>query len=103
MSKYYPKCGEELVDDAKFCKSCGTNLENMQSPPKSNEYTVPVVESDHKAAIIIGYILAVLIPLFGTIISIYLLTRNPENAKKHGKYMLILAIARWLLPVLLFR
>ena len=102
MSKYCPKCGEELVDNAKFCKNCGTNLENMQSPPKSNEYTVPVVEGDHKVLIIIGYILAVLMPLIGIIISVYLLTRNSVNAKKHGKYILILGIAIWILSALLF-
>lgn len=103
MSRYCPNCGEELVDDAKFCKSCGTNLENRQAPPKKEEYTVPVVESDHKIAIIAGYVLAILMPLFGLIMSVYLWTRTSENAKKHAKYILIVSIARWFLSALLFR
>lgn len=103
MSRYCPNCGEELVDDAKFCKSCGTNLENRQAPPKKEEYTVPVVESDHKIAIIAGYVLAILMPLFGLIMSVYLWTRTSENAKKHAKYILIVSIAIWFLSALLFR
>lgn len=103
MSRYCPNCGEELVDDAKFCKSCGTNLENRQAPPKKEEYTVPVVESDHKLAIIAGYALAILMPLFGLIMSVYLLTRNSENAKKHGKYIIVLSIIIWILSALFLR
>ena len=103
MSRYCPNCGEELVDDAKFCKSCGTNLENRQTPPQKEEHTVPVVENDHKLAIIAGYILAILMPLIGLIISVYLLTRNSENAKKHGKYIIVLSIIIWILSALLLR
>ena len=25
MSKFCPSCGEELLDNAKFCKNCGVN------------------------------------------------------------------------------
>ncbi len=99
MSKFCPFCGEELVDSAKFCKNCGKNVD-IVSPNEnpSQEFNVPVVEKDHKVAIIIGYILAVLIPLFGVFVSVYLLTRNDsENAKKHGKYVLIVAIIVWII------
>ncbi|WP_458453086.1 zinc-ribbon domain-containing protein [Methanobrevibacter sp.] len=105
MSKYCPKCGEELVDNAKFCKNCGTNLENMQNPePTNNNFQVPVVEKDHTIAIIIGYILAVFMSLFGVVVAIYLMTRDSPKAKKHGKYVLILSIVLWVLSRLfLFR
>ena len=96
MSKFCPACGEELVDNAKFCKNCGKNLENgytAQNVNPSQSFHGPVVENDHKAAVIVGYVLAILIPLFGFIVGIYLVTRNDDsqNAKKHGKYVIIVA------------
>ena len=104
MSKFCPSCGEELVDSAKFCKNCGTNLENLEKPRHSNQnqdFQVPLVEKKHTAAIVIGYICAILIPLIGLIISVYLLTRdNSENARKHGKYMLIVTVIVWALSFL---
>lgn len=103
MSKYCPKCGEELVDNAKFCKNCGANLEGIPNPNAKVNYAVPVVEKEHKAAIIIGYVLAILLPLFGIIVSIYLLTRNSSKAKKHGKYILIVGVIVWLISFALFR
>lgn len=97
MSKFCPFCGEQLVDSAKFCKNCGKNVETY-SPNQNQQFDVPVVENEHKTAIIIGYILAVIIPLFGVFASVYLLTRNDsQNAKKHGKYVLIVAIAVWII------
>jgi uncharacterized membrane protein YvbJ len=104
MSKFCPYCGEELVDNAKFCKNCGTNLENLEKARYSNQnqdFHVPTVEKKHTAAIVIGYICAILIPLVGLIISVYLLTRdNSENARKHGKYILIITIIVWVLSFL---
>ena len=103
MSKFCPKCGEELVDNAKFCKNCGANLEGIPNPHQTtnDEYRVPVVEDDHKIAVIAGYVLAILIPLFGFIVGIYLLTRNSQNAKKHGKYVMIVAAVLWIISFLL--
>lgn len=103
MSKYCPKCGEQLVDNAKFCKNCGANLDGIPNPNSRENITVPVVEKEHKAAIIIGYILAILIPLLGIFVSIYLLTRDSGNAKKHGKYVLIVAVIVWFISFLLIR
>ena len=101
MSKYCPKCGEQLIDDAKFCKNCGASLEGIPDPHQfNNNFQVPVVEKDHTAAIVIGYILAVLIPLFGIIIAIYLLTRDSQKAKKHGKYVIVVAVVVWFLSFL---
>ena len=102
MTKYCPSCGEALVDEAKFCKSCGKNLENIVFP-NTSATGIPKVENDHKTAIIITYVLAVLIPLFGIFAAIYLLTRNDsEKAKTHGKYAIILAAAVWIISFVLF-
>ncbi len=104
MTKFCPFCGEALVDEAKFCKSCGKSLEgiNIDNDVGQTNYTqpynVPVVEKSHTAAIVLGYIFALLIPLIGLIIGIYLVTRNDsEKANRHGKYILILAIVIWIL------
>ena len=103
MSKFCPKCGEELVDSARFCKNCGASLEGIPNPHQTTagEYRVPVVEDDHKIAVIAGYVLAILIPLFGFIVGIYLLTRNSQNARKHGKYVMIVAAVLWIISFLL--
>lgn len=107
MSKFCPSCGEKLVDEVKFCKNCGMNLENRQNAENVNHsqsFQVPVVENDHKAAVIVGYVLAILIPLFGFITGIYLVTRNDsQNAKKHGKYVIIVAAIVWFISFMLVR
>lgn len=103
MTKFCPFCGEALVDEAKFCKSCGKSLENInfnnntQQTGYTQPYSVPVVEKSHTAAIVLGYVFAFLIPLIGLILGIYLATRNDsQKAKRHGIFVLILAIAVWI-------
>lgn len=34
MSKFCPKCGEELADDVKFCKNCGETIKTEQENTK---------------------------------------------------------------------
>lgn len=101
MSKFCPACGEEQVDYAKFCKNCGKNLQTMEDNPhvrNTEQFKSESDENTHLFAIVIGYICSVLIPLFGLIFSIYLLTRNDSlKAKKHGKYMLIISVVVWAL------
>ena len=49
--KYCPQCGEQNRDGAKFCESCGTNLENI-APAKQttsnanqkNKYIAPIID-----------------------------------------------------------
>lgn len=94
MSKFCPFCGEELVDSAKFCKNCGKNVEIASPNQSQKQYDVPVVEKEHTAAIVIGYILAILIPLFGVFVSVYLLTRNDsERAKSMGNMFSLLQLS----------
>lgn len=109
MTKFCPSCGEKLADNAKFCKNCGMNLETQQQtqqtdstqPPMQN-YEVPKAENDHMIAIVLGYICAILIPLFGVIFGVYLVTRkDSEKAPFHGKIILAIAIIIWILSIIL--
>lgn len=102
MSIFCPFCGEELVDEAKFCKNCGKNVGNytVNGNDASNTYTYqpPVVEKSHTLATVLGFICAVFIPLAGVIFAIYLITRNDgSNAKKYGIIMLVLAVLVWII------
>lgn len=102
MSKFCPSCGEKLVDNAKFCKNCGTNLETNENVQQT--YQVPMVENDHKLAVILGYICSVLFPLIGIIIGIYLATRSDsKSAPRHGKYIIIIGLVIWIISYLLIR
>lgn len=93
MVKYCPSCGVELPDGANFCKSCGAKINSV---PGAENPQRPAYEESHTLAIVLGYIFAILIPLIGIIIGIYLLTRkNSSKASKHGKYILIVAVVIW--------
>jgi uncharacterized membrane protein YvbJ len=102
MTIYCPFCGEKLVDEAKFCKNCGKNISeySAQFQGSSNNYSYqpPVVENNHTAATVIGFICAILIPLLGFIFGIYLLTRKDSSkAKKYGTIMIIVSALVWLI------
>ena len=90
---FCPSCGEELPEGTKFCRNCGKEMPNIQTV---DTYQAPVAENDHKLAIIAGYVLAILVPLFGFIVGIYLYTRkDSENANKHAKFIMIVAAIVW--------
>lgn len=91
MVKYCPDCGEKLIDNAKFCKNCGAKLNgNVQAGSVGEP---PVFEKSYTVHIVVAYILALLFPLFGAILAVYLVTRkDSESANRHGKYALIVAI-----------
>ena len=102
MTKYCPFCGEELLDEAKFCKNCGKDVsayagfgDNVQG---TNRYNVPVAKKSHTLATVAGFICAILIPLIGAIISIYLITRKDSpKAKRYGIIILVLSIVVWII------
>ena len=105
MTKYCPACGEELIDAARFCKNCGASLDEPHqmgnTHQENTQQFMEASEKSHTAAIVIGYVMAILIPLVGLIIGIYLLTRNDSsNAKRHGKYVLIVTLVVWILSVI---
>ena len=97
MTKYCPTCGEELPDEANFCKSCGSSINGTpgaQVPPR------PLTEKSYTAAIVIGYVCAIFIPIIGLIVGIYLVTRkDSEDAAKHGKFVIVLAVLVWLIGI----
>ena len=106
MSKFCPFCGEELVDDAKFCKNCGKSLENFQNinTDDANDYSYnpPVVENDRTLLYVAGIIFAVLIPIIGIIIGIYLYTRKDSSkAKTRGTITIALAAIVWIFSVII--
>ena len=86
MTKYCPACGEQLIDEARFCKNCGAELNgpqtNVNTHQQNTRQFIESSEKSHTLAIIAGYVMAILIPLIGLIISVYLLTRDSSNAKK---------------------
>lgn len=94
MSKFCPFCGEELVESAKFCKNCGEKLEvnTFKEDNRINSaqgYNPPQIKKSHNLALIAGYLCAFLIPIFGIIIGIYLVSRkDSDTAKRHGKYVI---------------
>ncbi|MBQ2665579.1 zinc-ribbon domain-containing protein [Methanobrevibacter sp.] len=94
---FCPSCGEEQPEGSKFCKNCGKELTNLQ--PSNVQ---PAAENDHMAAVIIGYILAILIPLFGLIAGIYLYTRKDSaNAQKHAKFVILVAVIVWFISFMI--
>ena len=98
MTKYCPNCGDELIDDANFCKSCGSQIGDASVNAYGQTYHSG--EKTYTIAVIIGYIAAVLIPIIGVIIGIYLWTRKDSSDSKHGKYMIIVAAAVWIVSIL---
>ena len=103
MTKYCPKCGEQLIDSAKFCKNCGCKLDDANQNQQTNFHpgTVELPEKSYTAAIVLGYVFSLLIHPIGFIISLYLLTRkDSSNASKHGKYILIISIVIWILSLI---
>lgn len=102
MTKFCPFCGERLVDEAKFCKNCGKNVEKYQKVSDSQSdrqtYQPPAVEKSYTIATVIGFLCALLFPLFGIIIGIYLATRNDSTkAKRYGYIMIAVGAIVWIL------
>ena len=73
------KCGSLTPFSSNVCNSCGEV--NPHKPKES-----------HSAAIVLGYIFSLFIPIVGIIFAIYLLTRENPDVKKHGIIQIIIAI-----------
>lgn len=119
-------CGKEVKEGTKFCSGCGASLtdETPSSDTQQNNISgtpcpncgsiIPfgnvactkcgsLLNPDkHTAAIVLGYICSVFLPLFGIIIGIYLLTRPNKDVHKHGLIMIVLAIVMVIFWWLLF-
>ena len=96
--KFCPYCGEELIDDAKFCKRCGSSISAGATRPQFN--SGQPAEKSYTITLVVGYIAAILIPIIGIIIGIYLMTRKDSPDAKHGKFIIIVAAAVWILSFL---
>lgn len=109
MSKFCPECGKELQDNAKFCKECGAKIPQVDNTAENNaiqqpnqQYAPPAAENKHTVAVVLGYICAILIPLFGVIFAIYLLTRkDSDSAKFHGKIIFAVSAVIWVLSMII--
>ena len=119
-------CGNELNEETKFCPKCGTAVnENNESPNQQSNINsgincpkcgsliplgsatclqcgTPLNEEKHTAAIVIGYITAIFVPIVGIIMGIYLLTRKNRDVHTHGIIMIVLAIVFVIVEWLLF-
>lgn len=99
-----PKCGKVNDGSTYFCIYCGAIFEEYESKdneipemflPKKlnsnnksniqNTIKIPEQRNNHRLAIYLGYLFAILGGLIGLIIAIYLITRKDPIAKKHGK------------------
>lgn len=111
---FCPSCGAERKEGSKYCHNCGYDFgavdagvnanSNSNANAQVNQNSVPNVqanENSHTISKILGYISAILIPLFGIIFGIYLITREEEDAKKHGKLIIGLSIVIWILSFML--
>ncbi|MDR2966830.1 MAG: zinc ribbon domain-containing protein [Methanobacteriaceae archaeon] len=92
-----PYCGESINATAEKCKHCGEWVRKRQSQIY-NQYDDG---QTHTIAIVLGYIFTFLGGLIGLFIAIYLLTRNNENAKDHGKIQLVLFVIMTILWIII--
>ena len=113
---FCPSCGAEKKEGSKFCHNCGYNFENAVSEavqnddfntqvnPQVNANPNPNVQSSqnsHTISKVLGYIFAILIPIIGIVFGIYLVTREEEDAKKHGKIIIGLSVVIWIISYIL--
>ena len=58
-----------------------------------------MVETTDKIIVIVGYLLAIFIPLLGLIagVILYFVKKEDPFYQKHAKYIIIVAIAAWIL------
>ena len=109
-------CGKEVKEGTKFCSGCGASLSDEPQSSNTQQDNVSgticpkcgsivpfgsvactncgslLNQDKHTAAIVLGYICSVFLPLFGIIFGIYLLTRPNKGVHKHGIIMIVLAI-----------
>lgn len=127
---FCPSCGALKKEGSKFCHNCGYDFENVDDGANQNvdsaaqlnqnaDSTVQLNQNadvntqfnqnpssgvqnqnSHTIAKVLGYICAIFMPLFGVIFGGYLYTREEADAKKHGKYILILSAIIWVLSIL---
>lgn len=79
---YCVGCGAELHDKAVICPKCGV--------PTANESEKPKVRTGN---IVGGYMFAVLMPIVGFCVGLYLLFRDQVG---HGAAIIALSVTAWI-------
>ena len=64
-------------------------------PTQNQGYNVPESKNSHTIAKVLGYICAILIPLIGIIIGIYLVFSKDKEVHKHGIAIIVISILIW--------
>ena len=85
-----PKCGNENNDSAKFCKKCGTPLNNMVSQENMADSTGGEKSNNDNTKIIIAVLVVVAIVLAGAFIYLYGFNNDQgtsDNAKAQESNM----------------
>lgn len=105
MTIFCPFCGEKLVDEAKFCKNCGKNIEDYRKHEDDStnayDYQPPVAENSHTLAAVLGFICSVFVPLLGLIFGIYMYTRKDSSkAKTYGILMIAISLLVWIISAI---
>lgn len=90
MSKYCPACGEELEDRARFCKSCGTNINDATTSDNEQFTRPPAPKKNHSLLTLIGFVSALIIPIVGIIVGIYLFSR--DDGSKYKVYAILIIV-----------
>lgn len=85
--KFCPSCGTELTPNVRFCPNCGFNLDKMTANTQG-----AIIKKVEKKTPIVAVILSFLFPGLGQFY-------NDQSTK--GLYFLILAIASWVLMLIL--
>ena len=70
-----PFCGEEIMQAAVKCRHCGEFLNKGQVPPGSGQRPPPQ-STQKNGLVILGYLLALLFPIGGFVVSIILLVKS---------------------------
>ena len=66
-------------------------------PNQNPGANVPASKNSHTLAKVLGYVFAILIPLIGIIIGIYLVISKDEEVHKHGIAIIVISIFIWLI------
>ena len=127
-----PKCGKINDGSLDFCIYCGTFFEDASIDEQDDNvfYVTPSTNDgergkkqairlkpmpehlaqrtpsykkpNHRLAIILGYIFAILGGLIGFVFAIYLITRNDPVAKRHGLIQLMILIIEYAMIAFMF-
>lgn len=86
--KECPHCKGEISVDASKCRHCGEWIDKSKKP------------NTYGGATVVGYFFAIFGGWLGIVVGLYLLTRDNEKAKLHGK--IILGISGiWILLIII--